>query len=44
MHVKNKRKDTLILCEGPTQALDDTTSTAEAKYSINYTQSEKKLH
>ena len=41
MDVNNKRKDILILHEGPTQALDDTTLTAEAKYSINYKQSEK---
>ena len=41
VHVNNKRKDILILHEGPTQALDDTTLTAEAKYSINYKQSEK---
>ena len=30
VHVDNKRKDALILAEGPTQELDDTTSTAEA--------------
>ena len=30
MHVDNKRKDVLILGEGPTQRLDDTTLTAEA--------------
>ena len=28
-------KDILVLGEGPTQGLDDTTITAEAKYSIN---------
>ena len=43
VHVNNKRKDILILNEGPTQALDDMTLTAEAKYSINYKQSEKKF-
>ena len=37
----DKRKDISILGEGPTQGLDDTTLTAEAKYSINFTQSGK---
>ena len=36
-----KGKDILILGEGPTQGLDDTTLTAEAKYPINFTQSGK---
>ena len=31
----------LILGEGPTQELDDTTLTAGAKYPINFTQSGK---
>ena len=31
MHVDDKRKDILILAEGPTQGLDYTTLTAEAK-------------
>ena len=35
VHIDNKRKDILILGEGPTQGLDDTTLTAEAKYPIN---------
>ena len=34
---KNKLKDILILCEGPTHRLDDTTLTGEAKYSVNFT-------
>ena len=34
VHIDNKNKDTLILGEGPTQGLDDTTLTAEAKYPI----------
>ena len=42
VHVNNKGKDILILGEGPTQELDDTTLTAEAKYSINFTQSGKR--
>ena len=43
MDVNSKGKDMLILGEGPTQGLDDTTLTAEAKYLINFTQSEKKI-
>ena len=31
VHVDKNNKDTLILGEGPTQGLDDTTLTAEAK-------------
>ena len=38
LHIDNKERDTLILGEGPTQELDDTTLTAEAKYAINFTQ------
>ena len=33
----------LIFCEGPTQGLDNTTLTAEAKYPINLTQSGKRF-
>ena len=34
----NIKKDILVLCEGPTQGLDDTTIMAEeAKYSLNFT-------
>ena len=36
MHIDNKKKDILVLVEGPTQGLDDTRITAEAKYSINF--------
>ena len=39
VHVDNKGNDILILGEGPTQWLDDTSLTAEAKYPINFTQS-----
>ena len=42
-HVDNKKKDILILGEGPTQGLDDTTLTAETKYPINFTASETKF-
>ena len=43
VHVDNKKKNILILDEGPTQRLDNTTLTAEAKYSFNFTQQNKKL-
>ena len=43
VHDDNKGKDILILGEGPTQGLDNTTLTAEAKYPINFTQSNKRL-
>ena len=42
-HIDNKGKDILILGEGPTQGLDDTTLTAEAKYPINFTQLRKRF-
>ena len=43
VHIDNKGKDMLILSERPTQGLDDTTLTAEAKYPINFTQSGKRF-
>ena len=43
MHVDNKNKDILIFGEGPTQGLDDTQLTAEAKYPINFTQPRKRF-
>ena len=36
VHAENKKKDILILGEGPTKGLDDTTLTAEKMYSINF--------
>ena len=42
-HVDNKEKDILVLGEGPTQELDDTTITAEVKYPINFRESEKRF-
>ena len=42
-HVNNKGKDILIYGDGPTQRLDDTTLTAEAKYHINFTQPNKRF-
>ena len=44
VHIENKNKDVLTLGEGPTQGLDDTTLTAEAKYPIHFTQSRKDLY
>ena len=42
-HVDNKKKDILILGEGPAPGLDGTTLTAEKKCSINFTENNKKL-
>ena len=42
-HIDNKKIYILILGEEPTQELDDTTLTAEAKYPINITQSGKRF-
>ena len=43
MFVDNKNNDILILGEGPTQGLDDTALTVEAKCSINFTQPNKRF-
>ena len=43
VHIDMTNKDILILCERPTQGLDDTTLTAEAKYPINLTKSKEKF-
>ena len=43
MHLKNIKKDILILVEGATPRFYDTTLTAEAKYSINFTHPRKRL-
>ena len=43
VHVDSKGKDSLNLDEGLTQGLDDTALTGEAKYPINFTQSNRKL-
>ena len=40
---KIKKKDILILCEGPTQELGDTTLTAEKMYFINFTATRRKF-
>ena len=41
VHAGGKVRDILILGDGPIQELNDITLTAEAKYPINFTQSEK---
>ena len=43
VHIDNKNKDILIFGEILTQRLDDTTLTAEVKYSINFKQSRKRF-
>ena len=43
VHVDNKNKDISILGEEPTQGLEDTTLTAEAKYPISFTQPNKRF-
>ena len=39
VHIDHKEKNILTLVERPRQGLDDTTFTAETKYSINFLQS-----
>ena len=43
VQVDNKNENVLILGEGPTEGLDGATLTAEAKYPINFTQSNKRF-
>ena len=43
IHVDHKNKYILIIGEGPTQGLDDTTLTAEAIYPIDFTQPNKRF-
>ena len=43
VHIDNKGKDILILGEGPTQVLGDTTLTSGTKCPINFTQSGKRF-
>ena len=38
-----REKNILVLGEGPTQGLDDASITAEAKYSINFMELEKRF-
>ena len=44
MHIDVRNKNILVLGEGPTQGSEDATITAEAKYSISFTESGKSLH
>ena len=43
VYIDNRNKDILILSEGPTQGLDDTTLTAEANYPVKFTQQRKRF-
>ena len=43
MIIKERRIYILIRGEGPAQGLDDNTSTAEPRYPINFTQSNKRF-
>ena len=43
VHTHNRKKYILVLCEGPTDGLDDTAITIEAQYSLNITRSTKKI-
>ena len=43
VHIDNKNRDILVLDEGSTQGLDDTTLTLEATYPIDFTQSRKRF-
>ena len=42
-HTDKRKKNILILNEGLTDGLDDTTVMTEAKYSFNITKSRKKI-
>ena len=43
VYIDNRNKDILILSEGPTQGLDDTTLTAEGNYPVKFTQQRKRF-
>ena len=43
VHTDNRKKYILVLVEGPTGELDDTSITAEGKYSVNITRSRNKI-
>ena len=43
VHIDHKNKNLLIFGERPTQGLDDTKLTAETKYPINFTQSNRRF-
>ena len=44
VHVDNKNINMLVFDKGPTQGLDDTTLTQEAKHPNKFTQSRKNLY
>ena len=43
VNIDNKGQHILVLCEGPTQALDNTTLTEEVKFPTNFAQSRKRF-
>ena len=43
VQIDNKKKDILVCSKGSTRRLDNTATTEEAKYSINFTRSRGKL-
>ena len=43
VQVHNKKKNILVLRKGPTQGLDNTTITPEARYSIHFTESRERF-
>ena len=43
VHIDNKKKDNLVIGEGLTRGLHDTTLTAAVKYPVNFTQSGKRF-
>ena len=43
LHAHDRKKDILVLDERPTNGLDDTLTTREAKHSVNIAKSRKKL-
>ena len=43
VHINKKKKDILIFGKDPTQVLDDTTLTAKAEYSINFSRLQRKF-
>ena len=43
VHISNKYKDILVFGKRPTEGLDITTLTAEAKYSLTFAESRKRF-
>ena len=42
MYISNNKNNVLVFGEDPAQGLDETTTIAEAKYPINFTESGRK--